>query len=44
MRKSDDAEIEKQKFQQSKNPMYINNIDITEIVVSNKFSFSKKRF
>ena len=39
-----DIEIEKQKFHQHKRPISIKNIDINKIVVSNKVSFSKKRF
>ena len=42
--KSDDIEMEKQKFHQHKRPILINNIDINKIVVSNKVSFSKKGF
>ena len=37
--KFDDIEIEKQKFHQHKGPISIKNIDIDEIVVSNKVSF-----
>ena len=39
-----DIEIEKQKFHQHKIPISIKNIDINEIVVSNKVSFGKKGF
>ena len=39
-----DIEIKKQKLQQNKGPISTANIDINKIVVSNKFSFSKKRF
>ena len=35
--KFDDTEIEEYKFHQYKSPILINNIDITKIVVSNKF-------
>ena len=39
-----DIEIKKQKLHQHKCPISTANIDINKIVVSNKFSFSKKRF
>ena len=39
-----DIEIEKQKFYQQKRPISIKNLDINEIVVSNKVSFGKKGF
>ena len=39
-----DTEIEKHKFYQHKSPILSNNIDINEIVVSNKISFDKKYF
>ena len=39
-----DIEIEKQKFHQHKIPISIKNIDINEIVLSNKISFGKKGF
>ena len=35
-------EIEKQKFHQYKRPISIKNIDINQIIVSNKVSFGKK--
>ena len=38
-----DIEIEKQ-FHEHKRPISIKNIDINEIVVSNKVSFGKKSF
>ena len=37
-----DTDIEKHKFYQHKSPILSNNIDINEIVVSNKISFGKK--
>ena len=37
-----DIEIEKQNFHQPKRPISIKNIDINEIVVSNKVSFGKR--
>ena len=37
-------EIEKQKFHQHKRPISIINIDINEIVASNKVFLGKKRF
>ena len=36
-----DSEIEKQTFHQHKIPILIKNVDISEIVVSNKVSFGK---
>ena len=39
-----DIEIKKQKFHKYKRPISIKNIDINEIVVSNKVSFGKKGF
>ena len=39
-----DIEIEKQKLHQHKRPVSMKNIDITEIVVSNKISFGEKGF
>ena len=42
--KFSDIEIKKQSFHQHKSPMLITNIDIKIIVVSNKFSFTKKSF
>ena len=39
LRKFGDTEIEKYKFHQRKSPILINNIDINEIVVSNKVCF-----
>ena len=39
-----DIEIQKQKFHQHKRPIAIKNIDMNKIVISNKISFSKKRF
>ena len=42
--KFDDTEIEEHKFHQYKSPISINNIDINEIVVSNKFLFGKQDF
>ena len=40
----DDTEIEEYKFNQHKSPISINNIDINEIVVSNKLPFGKQDF
>ena len=40
----DDTEIEEFKFHQYKSLILINNIDINEIAVSNKFLFSKQDF
>ena len=42
--KSGDIEIKKHKFHQHKSPISIENIDINEIVVSNKVTFRKKGF
>ena len=42
-KKFDDIEIEEQNFHQHKGPISIKNIDINEIVVSNKASFGKKK-
>ena len=42
--KFDDAETEEYEFYQYKIPFSINDIDINEIVVSNKFPFSKQDF
>ena len=42
--KFNDTEIEEYKFHQYKSPIWINNIDINEIVVSNKFPFGKQYF
>ena len=39
-----DIEIEQQKFHQYERPISIKNVDINEIVVSNKASFGKKVF
>ena len=42
-----DIEIQKQKFHQHKRhkrPISIKNIDMNKIVISDKISFSKKRF
>ena len=36
--------IEKHKFHQHKNPISINSIDISKIIVSDKVSFGKMRF
>ena len=38
------TEIERHKFHFHKNPTLIDDTDINKIVVSNKFSFSKKGF
>ena len=40
--KFDDTEIQEYKFHQHKSPISINNIDINEIVLSNKFPFNKQ--
>ena len=40
--KFDDTEIEEYEFHQYKRVISINNIDINEIVVSNKFPFGKQ--
>ena len=42
--KCHDTEIEEYEFHQYKSPISINDIDINEIVVSNKFSFGKQDF
>ena len=42
--KFDDTETEKYKFHLHNSPILINNIDINEIVVSDKVLFSKKDF
>ena len=39
-----DIEIEQQKFHQYERPISIKNVDINEIVISNKASFGKKSF
>ena len=39
-----DTETKKHKFWQHKSPIFINNLDINNTVVSNKVSFSKKGF
>ena len=42
--KLDDTEIEEYEFHQYKSPILINDIDINEIVATNKFSFGKQDF
>ena len=42
--KFSDIEIQKQKFHQHNGPIFIKNININKIVVSNKVSFGKKGF
>ena len=42
--KSDDTEIHEYEFHQYKSPVSINDIDINEIVLSNKFPFGKHDF
>ena len=42
--KSDDTEIDEYEFHQYKSPVSINDIDINEIVLSNKFPFGKHDF
>ena len=42
--KFDDTEIEKYKFHQHGSPIYIDNVDINKIVVSNKLSFGENFF
>ena len=42
--KFDDTEIDEYKFHQYKSPILINDVDINEIVVSNKFPFGKQDF
>ena len=44
LQKFGDIEIQKQKLHQYKRPISIENIDINEIVVSNKVSFHKNGF
>ena len=44
IKKFGDIEIKKQKFQQHKRLVSINNIDIIKIVISSKVSCSKKGF
>ena len=44
MIKFGDAEVEKHKFHQHKNPISIYDVDIDKIVISKKVSFGKKRF
>ena len=41
---SDDTEIEEYKFHQNKSPISINDMDIIEIVVSNKLPFGKQEY
>ena len=42
--KFNETEIEEYEFHQYKSPILIYNIDINEIVVSNKFTFGKQDF
>ena len=42
--KFSDIEIQKQNFHQHEEPIFIKNININKIVVSNKVSFGKKGF
>ena len=42
--KFDDTEIEEYEFYQYKSPIWINEIDINKIAISNKFSFGKQDF
>ena len=42
--KFDDTEIEEYEFHQNESSVLINDIDIDEIVVSNKLSLGKKDF
>ena len=42
--KFDDTEIEENEFHQYKSPFSISDLDINEIVVSNKFHFRKQDF
>ena len=42
--KFDDTGIQEYKFGQYKSPILINDSDINEIVVSNKFPFGKQNF
>ena len=44
IKKFGDTEIEKCKCHQHKSPISIKNIDINKLVVSNKVSFTRKRF
>ena len=39
-----DGEIEKQKLHQHKSPILISNVNINNVIVSNKVSFIKKGF
>ena len=39
-----DTVIEKHKFQNHKNPILIDDVDISKIILSNKVSFGKKSF
>ena len=40
--KFDDTEIKEHEFHQDKSPIWIKDIDINKIVVSNKFPFGKQ--
>ena len=42
--KFDDTEIEENEFYQYKSPIWVNDIDINKIVVSDKLSFGKQDF
>ena len=42
--KFDDTDIEEYEFHQYKSPISINDIDVKEIVLSNKFTLDKKVF
>ena len=42
--KFDDTEIKKYNFHRNESPILINDIDINEIVVSNKLPFGKQDF
>ena len=44
VKKSDNIEIQKQKFHQHKGPISIKNVDTSKIVVSNKVYFGIKGF
>ena len=44
IKKFEDIEIEEYKFQPNKNPIFINDVDINTIVVSNKLPFGKQDF
>ena len=44
IKKFDDIEIEEYEFNLYKSPISINDIDINEIIVSNKFPFGKQDF